>query len=141
LAHFGPHKFYVLNTGVSTVRALASASDELSRDGIRMRFIDILNASAEVEKEVAKQPEGTHADEIETSMMLYVSPQSADLSKAAKDFPHGRGPLQWRDPKAPQYSPSGIFGDATLATREKGEKIVRSQIDFILREIESLRSQ
>jgi creatinine amidohydrolase len=106
-----------------------------------MQFTDILNASAEVEKQVAKQPEGTHSDEIETSIMLYIAPQSVDLSKEAKDFPQGRGPLQWRDPNAPGYSPSGIFGDATLATRDKGEKIVRSQIDFILHEIEILRSQ
>jgi creatinine amidohydrolase len=123
------------------VVAPTAASEELGRDGIRMRFTDILHASAEVEKQVAKQPEGTHADEIETSMMLYIAPQSVDMSKAAKDFPHGRGPLQWRDPKAPEYSPTGIFGDATLATREKGEKVVHAQIDFILREIGSLRAQ
>jgi creatinine amidohydrolase/Fe(II)-dependent formamide hydrolase-like protein len=36
--------------------------------------------------------------------------------------------------------PSGIYGDATLATREKGKKIVRAQIDFIVREIEDLRA-
>jgi creatinine amidohydrolase len=141
LAHFGPRKFYVLNTGVSTLRPLAAASEELGRDGIRMRYTDILHASAEVEKEIAKQPEGSHADEIETSMMLYIAPQSVEMSKAAKDFPQGNGPLQWRDPKAPRYSPSGIYGDAMLATREKGEKVVRAQIEFILREIESLRAQ
>jgi len=96
-----------------------------------MRFTDILNASAEMEKQLAEQPEGTHADEIETSIMLYIEPQSVGLSKGARDFPRGIGPLQWRDPRAPGYSPSGIFGDATLATRDKGEKIVRSQIAFV----------
>ena len=140
LAHFGPRKFYVLNTGVSTIRALAPAAEELNRDGIQMRFTDILHASAEVEKLIAKQPEGTHADEMETSMMLYIAPQTVEMRKAAKDFPHGRGPLQWRDANGQQYSPSGVFGDATLATREKGERIVRAQIDFIVREIENLRS-
>ena len=34
LAHFGPRKFYVLNTGVSTIRALTPAAEELNRDGI-----------------------------------------------------------------------------------------------------------
>jgi len=140
LAHFGPRKFYVLNTGVSTIRPLTAAAEQLAHDGITMRFTDILNASAEVEKQIAQQPTGTHADEIETSMMLYIAPQSVDMRKAQKDFPSG-GPFQWRDPKAPNYSPSGIFGDATLATREKGEKIVRAQIDFIVREIEALRGQ
>lgn len=141
LAHYGPRKFYVLNTGVSTIRPLTAAVEELSHDGLKLRFTDILNASAEVEKQVAKQPEGTHADEIETSMMLYIAPQSVDMTKAAKDFPHGQGPLQWRNPDAPRYSPSGVFGDATLATREKGEKIVRAQIDFIVHEIDALKAQ
>jgi creatinine amidohydrolase len=141
LAHFGPRKFYVLNTGVSTLSALKPAAELLSGDGILMRYTDILNASREVEDQVRQQPEGTHADEIETSVMLYIAPKSVDMSKAAKDFPAGRGPLQWRDPQAPRYSPSGIYGDATLATRSKGEKIVRAQIEFILKEIETLRAQ
>jgi creatinine amidohydrolase/Fe(II)-dependent formamide hydrolase-like protein len=34
-----------------------------------------------------------------------------------------------------------VYGDPTLATREKGEKIVRAQIEFIVREIEALRAQ
>ncbi len=140
LGHFGPRKFYVLNTGVSTLRPLQAASAELAHDGILMLYTDILHASAEVEKQIGKQPEGTHADEIETSMMLFIAPQSVDMGKAARDFPKGNGPLQWRDPNAPRYSPSGVYGDATLATREKGEKIVRAQIDFILREIETLRN-
>jgi creatinine amidohydrolase len=141
LAHFGPHKFYILNTGVSTLRPLAAAAEELGREGIQMRFTDILHASADVEKQIAKQPEGTHADEIETSMMLYIAPKSVNMARAGKDFPSGRGPLQWQNPAAPQYSPTGIYGDATLATREKGEKIVRAQISFIVREIEDLKAQ
>jgi creatinine amidohydrolase len=141
LAHFGPRKFYVLNTGVSTLRSLAPAAELLARDGIAMRYTDILNASREVEDQVRQEREGTHADEIETSMMLYIAPQSVDMSKASKDFPAGQGALQWRDPQAPRYSPSGIYGDATLATRAKGEKIVRAQIDFIVKEIEALRAQ
>jgi creatinine amidohydrolase len=94
-----------------------------------------------VEKQIARQPEGTHADEMETSEMLFIAPRSVDMGKASKDFPkRAPGPLQWRDPNAPNYSPSGIYGDATLATREKGKKIVRAQIDFIVRQIEALRA-
>jgi creatinine amidohydrolase len=141
LARYGPRKFYVLNTGVSTISPLKAAAEELNHDGLTLRFTEILNASADVEKQVAKQPEGTHADEIETSMMLYIAPESVDMGKAAKDFPHGQGGLQWRNAGAPMYSPSGVFGDATLATREKGEQIVRAQINFIVREIEKLKTE
>ena len=140
LARFGPHRFYVLNTGVSTLRPLAQAAEQLARDGIVMRYTDILHASREVEDQVRQEKEGTHADEIETSMMLYIAPQSVDMKKATRDFPVG-SPLQWRDPNAPGYSPSGIFGDATLATRAKGEKIVRAQVEFIVKEIDGMRDK
>lgn len=141
LAHFGPRKFYVLNTGVSTIRPLQESAKLLAADGITMRFTDILNAGAEVEKQVRQQKEGTHADEIETSMMLYIAPQTVEMKLAARDFPSRPGPMQWRDPKAPNYSPSGIYGDATLATRAKGERVVKAQVEFILKEIAALRAQ
>jgi len=37
------------------------------------------------------------------------------------------------------YSPSGIWGDATLATREKGRVVVEAMVAGMLREIEALR--
>jgi creatinine amidohydrolase len=37
------------------------------------------------------------------------------------------------------YSPSGVYGDATLATREKGRRITEALVAVILREIEALR--
>jgi len=140
LARHGARRIYILNTGISTVRALEPARRILARDKIVMEYTDVSAAHADAEERVRESAGGTHADEIETSMMLYIAPESVDMSKAQKDFPSG-SPFQWRDPKAPNYSPSGIFGDATLATREKGEKIVRAQIDFIVREIEALRAR
>jgi len=141
LARFGPKRFYVLNTGVSTIRALTPAQDVLAADGIVMHFTDILTVGEEAEKAVRQQEGGTHADEIETSMMLYMDPSLVDMSKAAKDFhPQGTGGLT-RDPKGPgTYSPTGIWGDATLATREKGRRVVEAMVEGMLKEIETLRA-
>jgi creatinine amidohydrolase len=139
-ARYGPKRIYILNTGVSTMRPLNAAAAELAKDGIRMRFTDILKASADVEKEISKQKEGTHADEIETSEMLYIAPDSVKMKLAAAEFPQG-SPFQWKDPAAPHYSASGIYGDATLATRAKGERIAKAQIEYIVRDIEALRGQ
>jgi creatinine amidohydrolase len=138
-AHFGPRRFYVLNTGVSTRRPLQAAADELAKDGITMRFTDIGKASEAVEKEITQEKEGTHADEIETSEMLYIAPDSVNMKLAAADYPQG-SPFQWKDAQAPHYSPSGVYGDATLATRAKGERIAKAQIEYIVREIEALRT-
>ena len=90
LAAHGPKRFYVLNTGVSTQTPLKAAQALLALDGILLRFTDILAVADSVVKAV-EQREGTHADEIETSMMLYIAPDSVDMTKATKDFPTGTG--------------------------------------------------
>ena len=140
LSRFGPRRFYVLNTGVSTVRALAPAAEALAADGILMRYTDLLKVMEPVEKQVSQQEGGTHADEIETSMILYMSPSDVDMSKAVKDYHPGKGMLT-RDPKKEglTYSASGVFGDATLATREKGKKVTDFLVDAMVQEIEDLR--
>jgi creatinine amidohydrolase len=70
LAKHGPRRFYIINAGVSTLRALAPSAELLAQQGILLRYTDILNVSSGVEKSLTQQKEGTHADEIETSTML-----------------------------------------------------------------------
>jgi creatinine amidohydrolase len=141
LARFGPRRFYALNTGVSTVRALTPAAEALAADGITLRFTNILTAADAAEASVRKQEGGTHADEIETSMMLYIDPASVDMRKAVKDYHPGPAGGLTRDPKGPgTYSPTGVFGDPTLATREKGRVVVEALVTAILNEIEQLRA-
>jgi creatinine amidohydrolase len=139
LAAYGPRKFYVLNTGISTLVPLRQAAAILSTDSITMRFTDLGMLLADVEKQVSKQEGGTHADEIETSMMLYMAPATVDMSKAVKDFHPSRGRLVRDSTQAGTYSPTGIWGDPTLATREKGEKVTEALLAGILRDIQQLR--
>src|SRR5208282_605300 len=61
LARFGPRKYYALNTGVSTMRALKPSVEILAADGITLRYTDILNATAAVEKQIKQEEGGTHA--------------------------------------------------------------------------------
>ena len=138
----GPKKFYVLNTGVSTLIPLKVAKEMLASQGILMVYTDILAVAGEAEKKIKQQTAGTHADEIETSMMLYIAPETVDMSKAARDIPisDGPGPLTL-DPNntSGRYSPTGIYGDATLATREKGKIVIEAMVAGINKEIDVLR--
>ena len=138
----GPKKFYILNTGVSTLVPLRIASEKLAKQGILMTFTDILNVAKEAESKVKQETAGTHADEIETSMMLYMAPQTVDMKKAAKDIPENDapGPLTLIPTSTGHYSPTGIYGDATLATREKGEIVVEAMVAGIQKEIKQLRN-
>jgi creatinine amidohydrolase len=140
LARHGVRRFYILNTGISTLRALKPAAESLTADGILMHYTDLLKVTGAVEKEISKQEGGTHADEIETSMMLYIAPRSVDMKKAVKDYHPSKGRLT-RDPnnKDGTYSATGIWGDPTLATREKGKKIIEALVTGILKDIEAVR--
>jgi len=139
-ARYGPRRFYVLNTGVSTLRALQPGVEALAKEGLVLRYTDLLKITGPVEKAIGQQEGGTHADEIETSMMLYIAPSTVDMKKAAKDYHPGTGRGLTRKPNGEGvYSATGIYGDATLATRAKGEQVIKALIAGILKEIEDLR--
>ena len=140
LAAFGPRRFYVLNTGVSTVRPLSLAQDAIAAQGILLHYTDIQTVAAQAVKSVEEQEGGSHADEIETSMMLYIAPESVDMAKAVCEYTPGKGRLTRKRGAPGTYSGSGVFGDATRATREKGAVVVESMVQGIFRDIERLRA-
>ena len=141
LARFGPCRFYVLNTGVSTIAALHPAAEALSAEGVLLTYTK-LSDLAETRSSLREQEGGTHADELETSMMLYLAPHLVDMSKAAKDYTSSPGGGLTRDPNNDQgtYSATGTWGDATLATVEKGKVLTDAMVDLILNDIKDLRA-
>jgi len=139
-ARHGPRRFYALNTGISTLRALGPATEALAAEGILLHYTDLGKALAPIEKQLAQQEGGTHADESETSIMLFIAPESVEMAKAVKDYRPGKGPLT-RDPAGPGvYSPTGSWGDPTLATRDKGERLVHALVEALVADVERLRA-
>jgi creatinine amidohydrolase len=66
-----------------------------------------------------------HACEFETSLMLSLKEELVQMDKAVKEYPvkpalYGKSTISLGD-----LSKSGVYGDATLATKEKGDKMVR----------------
>ena len=142
LSAYGPRRFYVLNTGVSTVRALQPAVALLAADGVLMRYTNVSAHLDRAAKGFSEQEGGSHADEIETSMMLYIDPSSVDMTKAVKDYTPstGTGQLNRQPGGTGTYSRTGIWGDPTRATREKGRIFVEALVAGILDDIAAVRS-
>jgi acetamidase/formamidase/creatinine amidohydrolase/Fe(II)-dependent formamide hydrolase-like protein len=138
IAQHGPRRFYVLNTGVSTRNPLKAAAEALEREGVLLRYTDILAVGREAEAAVRQQPLGTHADEIETSLVLFMRPSAVRMEKAVPDgLKPAEGYLYRRERAGGVYSPSGVYGDPTLATWQKGERVVGAMVDGILKEIDA----
>ena len=137
LAGQGIKKFYGLNTGISTLKPLLEAQEILRKKGLKFEFTDFSKAIGPVESSLASQKRGTHADEIETSMMLFMTPQIVHMERAVRDDndeidSKNPGPLtRNREARLGVFSPSGSWGDPTLATREKGEKVTKALIENI----------
>ena len=132
----GVQEIIIINTGISTIPPLQTALGRLSRD-VHVKLFNVYSGPqfSQARGEVEEQSGGTHADEIETSIMLAMAPQRVDMGKAGAGILHKqRGPLNRRDPHKPNYSPSGVIGDAGLASAEKGKKL----IDAILADLNEL---
>jgi creatinine amidohydrolase len=142
LAAYGPRRFYVLNTGVSTLRALEPAAAMLASEGVLMRYTNLATKLDPAIKSFSEQEGGTHADEVETSMMLYIDPASVDMKKAVKDYTPapGGGRLTRQRGGTGTYSPTGTWGDPTRATREKGRVFVEALVAGMVEDIGALRT-
>src|SRR5262245_45623876 len=146
-ARYGPRRFYVINTGIPTLRPLKLSAETLAAEGVLLHYLDP-RVDEQTVKPLLKQEGGRHADENETSKMLYMDPASVDMRKAVKDYqplPEGATRVMFtRDPQAAArgegiYSPTGTWGDPTLATREKGRIATEVTLAAILKQIEILR--
>jgi creatinine amidohydrolase len=130
-----------MNTGISTLLPLRDAAAVLAEEGILLRFSDEEVLSAVESATAWEQHGGTHADEVETSIMLYISPETVEMEKAVADCrPWRPGPLTRDSRGLGTYSPSGTWGDPTRATREKGRAAVEALLAGIFSQIELLRS-
>jgi creatinine amidohydrolase len=71
---------------------------QLNERGLQVDYFDLLGPLCNFEDEIAEQECGTHTDEIETSMMLYIAPEIVKMEKAVDEIhPKTPGPFT-RDP-------------------------------------------
>ncbi len=134
LRRFRPRAVLILDTGLSTVAPVDRAIREFTGEPpVRHLALYKGRRFRETADRLRQQAHGSHADEIETSIMLAIAPELVDMARAEASpaVRHAtiRGPLSPDNPTSPAYSRSGSFGDPTLATREKGERLVEAMLD------------
>lgn len=90
--------------------------------------------------------QGIHAGDAETSIMLALLPEQVKMERAVCEYPpelpsesllsiEGKLPFSW---VTKDLSKSGVIGDATTATREKGDRILASVAEGWVRGIEDV---
>jgi creatinine amidohydrolase len=129
---FGCRPLFVLDTGISTVARVDRAlADFAAGDVLHLKVYQGQHFCRAASR-LAEQSHGSHADEIETSLMLALAPHLVDMSRAEASpaVQHNTpGGLTPSDISSPNYSRSGSYGDPTLATRSKGEVLLAAMAD------------
>ncbi len=134
LVRDGVRHIAVVNTGVSTEAPLRNVVREFyERTGVRILTADIASLG-KGSKSLMRQKLGGHGDEAETSMILAIDASAVRMAQAVVDYGHAlEAPKSVfytptifdGDPSSgPDYSVSGVRGDPTLATIEKGRAIL-----------------
>jgi len=131
LVEHGARRIVFLNTGIANATGLPIAIAareirvELGTPTLVVSWDDLETAETEA---LAEQRMGGHADELETSIHLFLQPElvshdlpPADYRGAAKDYPGYQPGLFSRDRDDPAFSETGYFGDPSLATAAKGK--------------------
>ena len=141
----GFHQIAVLNThGGNSATVVATLREIQTALGLRAGMLSGYYRPQQDPQEAAF---GFHAGEWETSLMLAATPGLVHMDRAVCEYPaHLDAPGVLRPEAAPavfawktsDVSKSGVMGDATLATVEKGERWLDEASSALARKIEQL---
>jgi creatinine amidohydrolase len=129
----GCRALFVLDTGLSTIAPIGRALHGLDRTQ-HLRIHEGSRYLAAVRR-LTTQAHGSHADELETSLMLALAPHLVDMTRAEAspaEIAPAAGALTRTDTASPNYSRSGSYGNPTLATCEKGDVLLAAIVDDIV---------
>ncbi len=132
--HQGVQNIAMINTGVSTEGPVQIISREiLENHGVRLSIADIRNLGRST-NDLLEQKLGGHGDEDETSMIMAIKPEAVHLDRARTDYGemleqpdtvfYRSSIFANRPGSGVDHSDTGVRGDPTLATEEKGRAVL-----------------
>jgi creatinine amidohydrolase/Fe(II)-dependent formamide hydrolase-like protein len=147
-ARNGVKKLIIVNGHGGNVPALNFAAQLINRDTHIFTCVDSGETSDPDIYGMAETPNDVHAGEIETSTSLALRPELVRMDKARKfvpkfssrylDFTSKRS-VTWYARTA-RISASGVLGDPTKASREKGERMWSVMIRNLVELVEHLKA-
>ncbi|UCE06000.1 MAG: creatininase family protein, partial [bacterium] len=146
-ARHGITKLVIINGHGGNSPALQFAAQMINRDAHIFTCVDTGESSDTDIHTMTETSNDVHAGEIETSTTLAVRPDMVRLAKAKKFVPHfssryldfsSKRSVEWYARTA-KISSTGVMGDPTKASREKGERIWAIMIKNLVEFVEDLK--
>jgi creatinine amidohydrolase/Fe(II)-dependent formamide hydrolase-like protein len=147
-ARHGITKLVIVNGHGGNSPALHFAAQLINRDAHIFTCVDTGETSDTDIDALADTPNDVHAGEIETSTSLAIRPELVNMDQACKFVPRSssryldfssKRSVDWYAHVA-KISPSGVLGDPTVASSEKGRKMWELMIEHLLGLIEHIKS-
>ncbi|WP_106532306.1 creatininase family protein [Planomicrobium soli] len=137
--------FVMINGHLGNAVALKEAARKLYSDIPEFKVLYLFYPGVKQITDEVRETQSAHASyfhacEIETSYMLYLAEEFVDMSKAITDIPvipssADVTPTPWEE-----FTRSAVLGDAKLATKEKGEKIISVALENMMALINNMRT-
>jgi creatinine amidohydrolase/Fe(II)-dependent formamide hydrolase-like protein len=146
-ARNGIAKLIIVNGHGGNAATLQFAAQMINRDAHIFTCVDSGETSDTDIEAMAETPNDVHAGEIETSTSMAVRPALVRLDEARKSVPRfssryldfsSKRSVDWYARTA-KLSASGVMGDPTKATREKGERMWDVMIRHLVEFVEQLK--
>lgn len=102
---------------------------------IRVAVLSILDLAMATWQDVIVTKDDSHAGEVETSVMLHLRPKWVGEARP-REWPHFPKHLLVRDKL--RHWPGGVWGDASQASKEKGERLFDLSVKALVHLIQEL---
>jgi creatinine amidohydrolase len=148
LAKNGIKKIIILNGHGDNAPTLSYAAQMINRDAKIFVCVDTGETSDVDLYNLIDTPNDIHAGEIETSTTLALRPDIVQMDKAVNEtMEFGSKFLDYDNERSVNWyvhthkiSESGVMGDATKATAEKGKKMWKLMIHHMVHFVESIKN-
>jgi creatinine amidohydrolase/Fe(II)-dependent formamide hydrolase-like protein len=147
-ARHGVKKLVIINGHGGNAPALQVAAQKVNRDARIFTCVDTGETSDVDINAIAETRNDVHAGEVETSTALATRPHLVDESRLESSVPEfssrylnfsSAASVEWYEHTA-RISDSGVLGDPTKASREKGERMWELMITHLVHFVEMLKS-
>ncbi len=148
VASHGIKKLVIVNGHGGNVPALQLAAQMINRDAHIFTCVDSGETSDVDVEAIVDSPNDVHAGEIETSTALVTRPELVNMEAAPSTIPRlssryldfsSKRSVAWYG-RTIRFSPTGVMGDATRATAEKGEVIWELMTRRLVELIEEIKA-
>jgi creatinine amidohydrolase/Fe(II)-dependent formamide hydrolase-like protein len=146
-ARIGITKLVIVNGHGGNTPTLQFAAQMINRDAHIFTTVDTGETSDVDMAEICETPNDVHAGEIETSTSLAVRPDLVRLDRVERFVPEfssrylnfsARRSIEWYA-RTVKISPTGVLGDPTVATPEKGRQMWEIMVANLVELVEELK--